>query len=152
MAMWPACDWLRSDTTLPPTPEAKSEEGVRTILIVDSDLGFVFWLGQALLDAGYEALPAKGVREATALIEELKTEIDLLIINPALAGAPDLANSLRRFRGDLKVLAMLGEKDQEAGQIPNPDATIRKPLQVNLNVSALWLGIINQLLVRDDEA
>ena len=124
---------------------------MRTILIVDSDLGFVFWLGQALHDAGYNALPAKGVPEATALIGELKTEIDLLIINPNLSGAVDFANSLQRFREDLKVLAMLGEKDQ-AGQIPNSDATIRKPLQVNLNVSALWLGIIHQLLVRDNGA
>jgi DNA-binding response OmpR family regulator len=138
--------------TLPHPPEAKSEKGVRTILIVDSDLGFAFWLGQALHDAGYEALPAKGVPEATALIGELKTEIDLLIINPSLTGAPNFANALRHFRGDLKVLAMLGEKDREAGQIPNLDATIRKPLQVNLNVRALWLGIINQLLIRDDGA
>ena len=42
---------------------------MRTILIVDSDLGFVFWLGRALHDAGYEALPAKDVPEATAIIE-----------------------------------------------------------------------------------
>ena len=41
---------------------------MRSILIVDSDLGFVFWLGRALHDAGYEALPAKDVPEATAII------------------------------------------------------------------------------------
>ena len=59
-------------------------------------------------------------------------------------------NPLRRFRGGLKVLAMLGEKDQETGQIPNLDATIHKPLQANLNAGALLLRIINQLLVLDD--
>jgi DNA-binding response OmpR family regulator len=125
---------------------------VRTILIVDSDLGFVFWLGKALRDAGYETLPAKDVPQAAVLIGELKTEIDLLIINPSMAGAANLVNTLRLFRRGMKVLSMLGEKDTETGQIPNLDATIHKPLQANSNAGALLLGIVNQLLVLDDLA
>ena len=30
-----------------------------TVLIIDNDLGFIFWLGQILNDVGYAALPAK---------------------------------------------------------------------------------------------
>jgi ActR/RegA family two-component response regulator len=122
---------------------------VKTVLIIESDLGFVFWLGRALQDASYEALPAKGVQEATALVSELNAEIDLLIVNPSLAGAVEFVHALRHSRRDLKILAVPGEKDQQAHPIPSVDAVVWKPPELDQAASALWLSIVGQLLLRD---
>ncbi|HKE24889.1 MAG TPA: hypothetical protein VKB88_21150 [Bryobacteraceae bacterium] len=45
---------------------------MKAVLIIDGDLGFVFWLGKLLADAGYQALPAKGFSEANALLDEMQ--------------------------------------------------------------------------------
>jgi DNA-binding response OmpR family regulator len=122
---------------------------VKTVLIVDSDLGFVLWLGRILYDAGYEAFPATGVREATALTSEFEGKIDLLIVNPSLVGAIDLVDSLRRAKGDLKVLALLDEDDQQPSSLPNADAHARKPPEGDEAASRWWLGIVGRLLFLD---
>lgn len=121
---------------------------MKTVLIIDTDLGFVFWLGQALLEGGYNALPAKGVPEAKALLSELEAETDLLIVNPCLAGAADLIDALRASNVELKVLALRGEQDLSAAKIPCPDASIRKPLRPDRIASSLWLRTVEQLLAR----
>jgi hypothetical protein len=121
---------------------------VKTVLIIDPELGFVFWLGQMLLAAGYEALPAKGVPEAIALLGELGVAVDLLIVNPALPGAPKLAEELRRSRGDLKVLVLASDNGGQTRAIPSPDAILRKPLQTDEAAGALWLHSVEQILGR----
>jgi hypothetical protein len=49
---------------------------VKTVLLVDSDLGSVFWLGHALDSAGYEALPAKVFQDAIALLVQYRLSIE----------------------------------------------------------------------------
>ena len=122
---------------------------MKTVFIIDADLGFVFWLGQALQDSGYQVLPAKSFPEAAAVITELKAEIDLLIVNPFLAGAAAFVDALRSSRPNLKVLAVLGENDPQVSQIPSPDATVRKPLQADRIASGVWVGMVEQLLLPD---
>ena len=60
---------------------------LKTVLIVDEDLGFVFWLGHLLNNAGYQVWPARNGEDAAALMDELGAELDLLIIDPNLRGA-----------------------------------------------------------------
>ena len=84
------------------------------ILIVDTDLGLVFWLGQILDAAGYETYPAKGVAEAVSLMSQLHLRIDALIIRPTLEGAQAFASELRnRQRGHLKAIALLADPNEE---------------------------------------
>jgi len=120
---------------------------MKTVLIIDADFGFVFWLGQVLGDAGWQAVPAKGFSEATALISQLRMEIDLLVVNPILTGAADFVHALRCSQPNLKVLVVL-EKEQQVGPIQNADAIVRKPLQVDRVAGALWTRIIEQILIR----
>jgi hypothetical protein len=77
---------------------------IRTVLIVDPELGFVFWLGQALDRAGYQALPAKSCEDAAELLKQLNVEIDLLIVGHSLAGAGAFADALRHAQGHLSCL------------------------------------------------
>ena len=72
---------------------------MKTVLIIENDLGWVFWLGQALDEIGYQALPAKDVADAISLLRELKSNIDVLIVNPTLKGVVPFIERLRRSHG-----------------------------------------------------
>ncbi len=114
-----------------------------TVLIVDDDLHFAFWLGQTLDGAGYESLPAKSTPDATALLAELKVPIDVLVLNPALPGSVDFVRALRSVHGNLKVICLDGEVDGEP--LPIADAWRSKPDVVD-ELSALeWLYVIRSL-------
>ena len=90
---------------------------VATILILDNDLGFSFWLGQSLTAPHCRALPAKSVAEAIALIGQFKLRIDFLIMNPAVPGASDFTRALRKEQRHLRV-ATLTPEIAEAGERP----------------------------------
>src|SRR5215472_14245187 len=69
---------------------------MKTVLVVDSDVGFVFWLGQGLDQNRYAVLPAANVPNARTLLDELRITADLVVVNPAL---PDAANFVEALRG-----------------------------------------------------
>ena len=71
----------------------------RTVLILDTEVAFAFWLGQALIQAGYDAFPANSCEDATELLSRLNVGIDLLVLNFRLGGARDFAAALRRSPG-----------------------------------------------------
>lgn len=77
-----------------------------TILILDDDLGFALWLGQALSAASCRVLPATSVTEAAALVSHFQLTVDLVLLNPSVAGGADFTRTLRREQGYLRV-AML---------------------------------------------
>lgn len=91
----------------------------KTVLLVDRDLGYLFWLGAALDDAGYITLPAKGATEAALLIMQLDLQVDVLIIDLTLPGAEELIKGLYRSRPNLKVVAPVSDPI-EAGAMPKP--------------------------------
>lgn len=79
---------------------------VTTILILDNDLGFCFWLGQALTGSHCKAFPATTIPEAVTLIAQFKLKIDFLILNPAVPGAMDFMKALRREQHQLRVAVL----------------------------------------------
>ena len=86
---------------------------MKNILIVDSDLRFVYWLCQVLDEAGYETVPATGVPEAVVAMEALGVWVDVLIARRALPGADGLAAQLRASQqGRLKTIALIDQNDE----------------------------------------
>ena len=114
----------------------------RTVLIVDSDLAFVFWLGQALDKAGYQAFPAKSIPDASTLLLEANLHIDLLIVGPSTLGAAAFAAALRRSQGHLKLIGLIGNGEDPAATLPGTDASRRKPLLVDGASIREWLETI----------
>ena len=55
-------------------------------LIVDDDLGFIWWLGERFHEAGYRAVPALSPTQAGTLVKELDLKITVLVLNPGLRG------------------------------------------------------------------
>ena len=116
---------------------------MKTILIIDADLGFVFWLGQALDRHGYQAVPAKTVSDAASLLGQFKTKVDLLIANPSLEGIATLVKRLRRSQRNLKVIAV--SADPHSPGLEGADATKSKPSALE-DISELdWLELVRSV-------
>jgi DNA-binding response OmpR family regulator len=97
---------------------------MKNILIVENDLGFIFWLGGALVAADYQPWPACSVSDATELIEKAALPIDLLIVDPSLPGVSKLIAMLRDSQAKLKVIALGAEGKTKLTGI---NAWLRKP-------------------------
>jgi ActR/RegA family two-component response regulator len=114
------------------------------ILLVDSDLGFLFWLGQALDQAGYEAFPAMTVSDAATLLRELHLTVDLLILNCSSEGAETFLNMMRRTRKFLKTICLDG--DDHLGCINGVDAVLRPPAEITDESRSQWVQAVRALL------
>jgi hypothetical protein len=115
------------------------------ILLVDPDLGFVFWLGHTLDSAGYNAIPAKDVDAALELLEEHKLAVDILVIDPLLPDAFAFIAHLRRFRPTAHVIAAVPPEWQEGAPVPGADAAIRKLGRFSPEAAAEWVNLIQKL-------
>jgi hypothetical protein len=120
---------------------------VKTVFVVDSDIGFILWLGRILGDAGVGAIPATNTSEAWGLVTQLKPDIDLVIINPSLDGAADLIQTLRQARGNFKILAVVND-DEEIGTKVQADAVIPRPEIVDGDTGSQVLKTIEYLLAQ----
>lgn len=78
--------------------------GEPTALIVDDDLGFVYWIGERFHEAGYQPVPALNVRQAASLIKELDLKIAVVVVNPGLRGAPTFIKTLSQTRSVVKII------------------------------------------------
>lgn len=65
-----------------------------TVLIVDENLGFVWWLGEILVKAGCTVLPALNCRDALSLAKETGIKVDLVLANPTLDGFSEMTKQL----------------------------------------------------------
>jgi hypothetical protein len=80
---------------------------MKNVLLVDNNLGFVYWAAQALGGIECQAWPASSTGDATSILFiRHVAPLDLLIINPAIRGAPLLVTRLRRSQPHLKVVAL----------------------------------------------
>lgn len=87
-----------------------------TVLIVERDLGFAFWLGRALDRIGFGSFPAKDVPSAVSLMRELNLVIDLLIIDPELPDAKSLIQKIRKEESTAKVI-FVGKHENPLGLV-----------------------------------
>jgi hypothetical protein len=116
-----------------------------TVLLVDSDLSFVFWLGQALDLAGCEALPARSTAAASELIREHRLSVDTLVIDPVLPDALSFVAGLRESRPQLKAVAALPGLPSDPTDLPGFNAIRRKPEHYTSEAQAEWIGLIQGL-------
>ena len=75
-----------------------------TVLIVDPDLGFVWWLGEILRNAGCEVVPALNCQQAITLTKELSLSLDLIFVDPTLAGVRSMIETLKAGQDRIKVV------------------------------------------------
>ena len=134
---------------LRPIRPKKTRWCVKTILILDNDLGFLFWVGGLLHDAGHKPFPALSVSQAIELLGEFSLAIDLLVANLAVSGAGDLARNLRH-ESHVRIVAVLPPGAEPEQLPPDADVAIRKPTEFDEHARSEWLDRIRRVLGEND--
>ena len=111
-----------------------------TVLIVDGDLGFVFWLGQKLNEIGHRAWPAVTVSDAVALAKRVNP--DVLIINRALPDAAQFVESRRRFHEHLRVFALPSGFQARSEYLRDPSAVLRAGDDLGADGTCVGSGVL----------
>jgi len=123
---------------------------METILLIDDDLAFVFWLGRILDGAGYAAYPAKDVEDARSLVAQCGLPVDLLIINSATAGLAAFVRDLRMSRPGLEVVVVGGPAFSDA-IIGPPAATLAKPERLDFNCMEEMRATVESIMLRSKQ-
>ncbi len=119
---------------------------VKTILLVDSDLGFIFWLGHVLDAAGYIALPAKSVPDAIVLLVQHRLTISLLVLNSSLAGAASLVEVMRNLQARVKIIGINTAEGDTGGPLQGIDISRPKPERIDERTTRDWLHLTKRVL------
>ena len=119
------------------------------LLVVDSDLGFAFWLAQVLDDAGYEAFPARETQAALVLLHEmppLQSNLRMIIIRSDQPGARHLIAQCRRSQPGLRVIWLRDPADGLAEEPETHDIQLFKPADAAAPECKALLVTIERLL------
>lgn len=119
---------------------------MKTVLIIDTDLRFAFWLGRGLDQAGYLALPASNVTSAKRLVAEMSATVDLVVISAAMPDSDSFLADLGRARNGLVVIAVLDEPGPNRIVLPKADLLEYKPVDLSEDAKREWVGVVELAL------
>ena len=97
-----------------------------TVLILDNDLGFVWWLGEIFSELGYDAVPALSCPQALSMIKELDLSVDLVILNPELPGISPIIRAMQHAHPAARIV-MIGESTPRAIEGLPIHGTLERP-------------------------
>ena len=118
----------------------------QTILIVEEDLGFVFWLGQLLTDAGYKAVPAMSCQQAFFHIRHFNVEVDAVFANRALSGISNLLKTLARANTRLRIILIDNPDIDPLGMMIPASVILKKPAEGDEMSPKEWLEKVKTAL------
>jgi DNA-binding NtrC family response regulator len=122
---------------------------MKNILIVDSDVGFIFWLGAALSDAGYQPWPACNSSDAISVAgRKALARLDMLIVNASLPGVTKLIAHFHQTQLHLKVMA-LGPQDEGLNGV---DAWHPAPRFSDDSAKREWVRAVKNMCGRQNRA
>ena len=75
-----------------------------TVLVVDPDLGFVWWLGEILRNAGCAVVPALNCEHAITLMKELSVSLDVVFVDPTLTAVSSMIETLKVGQDRIQVV------------------------------------------------
>jgi hypothetical protein len=119
------------------------------VLIVDEDLGFVWWLGQIFSKAGCQVVPTLNSEQTVSITQDLNLKADVVVVNPELAGISEMILALSSARPP-KIVAIRNHNSS----VPNAlhaDAALERPSGWGSVSEKEWLGCVRRL-VRDVRA
>jgi hypothetical protein len=114
------------------------------VLIVDEDLGFVWWLGQIFSQAGCQVVPTLSSDQTASLASDLNLKVDLFVVNPELSGVNELIQALSSTRCP-KVVAIRNHDSNVSVAVP-AHATIERPSGWGPVSEKEWLGCVRRLV------
>jgi len=125
-------------------PQVSRTFDMKTVLLADRDLGFLFWLGAALARMGYRALPAPSSQDVMEWVKQLQIPVHVLIVACSMPDAGALVHSLRRYRPQLKIIALMDGAGDPWASVPEANLYCRRP-QPGEASEAQWLETIQDV-------
>ena len=116
-----------------------------TVLIVDDDLGFVWWLGDIFKEEGARCVPALSCGEATVHIKRLGIEPDMVILNASLDGASKLVEHCIQTNRRLRIVT-IGAPSKALGVSIQLHAIIERPSPSDPIFRGEWSEKLRKLL------
>ncbi len=103
-----------------------------TVLVIAEDLGFQFWLAEALAEAGFFVVPAQSPAKARKLLARIGCPVDVAVFDPELTGAGDFIERLQRSQGYLHVVSLSSPR----GELSQAEWVARVCKSMSLSASA----------------
>ena len=120
-------------------------QGGTTVLIVEKDFGFAFWLAEIFNEAGCHVVPALDCKRAISITRELNLKIDLVVMNPRLRGITDMIRTLQRSNLNLKIIGIRDRHVQAIRTIP-VHAMLQRPSGYEPISREEWLDRVRKIL------
>jgi len=73
------------------------------VLLVDSDLAFIWWLGELFSAAGCQPVPALDCEQALDISKRMKLDVAILLVNPAMDGVARMIELLNCRQANMRV-------------------------------------------------
>jgi hypothetical protein len=81
-----------------------------TILVLDSDLGFMLALSQELSRRQIAVIPSRSVREAQSLLAEFRLSLNLLLMHRRRPGACAFVGEMTKTHPPVKIVGIVSER------------------------------------------
>ena len=124
--------------------------GGPTALIVDDDLGFVYWIGQRFHEAGYQPVPALNVRQAVSLINELDLKISVVVVNAGLRSIRKFIKTLSQTQSLVKII-LIRDPRAPTTVVVRAHAIVERPSGWEPASRHEWLRKLRRILSHADE-
>jgi len=116
-----------------------------TVLIVDRDVAFTWWLGEMFAEAGSHVIPAVNCTQAVSLVRKLEMTVELIVVNPNLRGVSQMIRTLRQLNRSMKVVAITDGEASAAASI-QADTTLQRPSGWEPISRPDWLDRVHRIL------
>jgi hypothetical protein len=121
-------------------------------LIIDSDVGFMMWLGELFTELGWQAIPALSCRQALTLTKRLELPIRILIVNPEMRGAERTVKVLTAANPGVRLVLIRDPASDCVGVQANPIGlqtrfTLERPSPWETISRPEWLARIRKVLI-----
>lgn len=113
------------------------------VLIVDEDLGFVWWLGELFSEAGCQVVPALSPDQTDSITQELDRAVDVVVVNPELAGISEMIRNLSQSQVP-KVVVIRDQDRPDSGLFAH--ATLKRPSSASQLSQQDWLRQVKRLV------
>ena len=124
--------------------------GGPTALLVDDDLGFVYWIGERFHEAGYQPVPALNVRQAVSLIKKLDLKIAVVVVNPGLRGVRSFIKTLSQRQSFAKII-LIRDPRAPITVVVRAHAIVERPSGLEPASRHEWLRKLRRILSHADE-
>ena len=123
-------------------------QGGPTVLIVDEDIGFLWWLGEIFREIGFRCFPALNADDAVGIARAPSVQVTLLVLNPRIPAARVVIDAFAQKTPPKILLVTDGDTPRISGFAA--DAFLARPSSTESLSREEWGARIRRLLLKID--